>query len=1009
LLLNPGPPGGAPLLEVFSKRETHPSIQGGIAERRSLKRQHESTIGGDEATDNLDDELQVKRQRTAMGDRVSKSGQPSWVERSSLGVAIATGVFLSGHVGYLEVLRACFEPSENNAADAAVLLKRYLKETSSDLFWRQLLEGLSRLVGAQCTFVSKRMISKEQEAEGGDPPAFGDEGSLLVANAIYWNDDRGTTGFQRDMTYEAHGTPCSFMKYSKTFVIPSSYITVCPANPNQLPIAPESYMAVPLFHQGKCFAHFGVMWDGEGSAKRKLSWNFMELIFYAFEDLVLTRLLALDNPSGNTSTPRSASYSNDNALFLRPYAKSLSHELRTPMQGVVGMLDVMYDAVKKANTWKSNTNHVREVFKSLKEYIEIVQDSSRRAVEAADNVVQAYDMNMQVPQTPDATKEEAPSYFAPQPVHADARPHIFVEGHGLTLPGKRRRSVADESTADRPSAKQRLDELEADRTKSTSPQRRPSADSIYSLDIFRDSAYDHSLNMSPSMNEDSTSTLQHPTSRIREAIRWSLQESLQVGGRPDKMVIVDIENGQRISVNSATAATSDTGKTIEWTVDPLIPITVNIEFPELTKIFGCVFHNAVKFTESPGEIHIHACLSNYSRFILVTVTDTGRGIPETFRPKLFRAFSQQDGSLTRQKEGLGLGLLVARGNARRLGGDIRLVRSEINGTKRGSEFEIQIPTYVSSSSGPHDRESNAGANISSNSPPSDHLRNSHHHYASPHHPYHHHHRSEHSIDSLRSASASPRSMIPDPPSSHPTSAPSAPNELTASPVDIHPNRFIPPLPKSVSNYNMPQPTISEPRRGHSGSEHRPESRPAKKKLSFLIAEDNAINLKILVSMLRRLGHTSLLTAVNGLEAVRTMATLPADKTVDIILMDLWMPHMDGYEATTKILAMDRWRPRSLAATPATDEPGLDKTMTNSASNSIGAPGDSVTASKMSEGVTIMAVSADVTAEALERAAAVGMEGYLTKPFKMNDLERLLNAYEAAKRHTAPSFATISAS
>ena len=105
---------------------------------------------------------------------------------------------------------------------------------------------------------------------------------------------------------------------------------------------------------------------------------------------------------------------------------------------------------------------------------------------------------------------------------------------------------------------------------------------------------------------------------------------------------------------------------------------------------SCVFLNAVKFTER-GKISVIATLSPKSRSIVINVTDTGPGIPLDFLPYLFKPFSREDDSLTRQKEGLGLGLLVAKGLARKIGGDLVCVRSDTNGPKRGSEFELRVP------------------------------------------------------------------------------------------------------------------------------------------------------------------------------------------------------------------------------------------------------------------------------------------------------------------------------
>jgi K+-sensing histidine kinase KdpD len=60
------------------------------------------------------------------------------------------------------------------------------------------------------------------------------------------------------------------------------------------------------------------------------------------------------------------------AESFKPFARSLSHELRTPMHGVIGMLDVMHATVKEAIESQHNVK-LRNIFQALKENIEVVQ------------------------------------------------------------------------------------------------------------------------------------------------------------------------------------------------------------------------------------------------------------------------------------------------------------------------------------------------------------------------------------------------------------------------------------------------------------------------------------------------------------------------------------------------------------------------------------------------------------------------------------------------------------
>jgi PAS domain S-box-containing protein len=95
--------------------------------------------------------------------------------------------------------------------------------------------------------------------------------------------------------------------------------------------------------------------------------------------------------------------------------------------------------------------------------------------------------------------------------------------------------------------------------------------------------------------------------------------------------------------------------------------------------------NAVKFTDHGGRITIRA--HAYGDTLAIDVSDTGRGIPEDKLDVIFEPFVQIDRRLTREQEGVGLGLAISRELARAMGGDLA-VTSELG---VGSTFTLSLP------------------------------------------------------------------------------------------------------------------------------------------------------------------------------------------------------------------------------------------------------------------------------------------------------------------------------
>jgi len=126
----------------------------------------------------------------------------------------------------------------------------------------------------------------------------------------------------------------------------------------------------------------------------------------------------------------------------------------------------------------------------------------------------------------------------------------------------------------------------------------------------------------------------------------------------------------------------------------------------------------------------------------------------------------------------------------------------------------------------------------------------------------------------------------------------------------------------------------------------------RKALRVLVAEDNAVNQRLASRMLEKRGHRVTVTA-NGLEAVEALA----NGNFDLILMDIQMPEMDGFEATAAIRTREK----------------RDGTH-----------------------IPIIALTANAMKGDRERCLAAGMDGYLSKPIVPRELDELLETYLAGQ-------------
>ena len=120
-----------------------------------------------------------------------------------------------------------------------------------------------------------------------------------------------------------------------------------------------------------------------------------------------------------------------------------------------------------------------------------------------------------------------------------------------------------------------------------------------------------------------------------------------------------------------------------------------------------------------------------------------------------------------------------------------------------------------------------------------------------------------------------------------------------------------------------------------------------KPLRILLAEDNAVNQKVALQMLKKIGYTADI-ATNGKEVLSALERQP----YDIILMDVQMPEMDGIEAAKRI--RERWH----------------------------------------YGPKIIAITAYALEGDREKCLEAGMDDYMSKPVTFSELQAVMEKYTA---------------
>jgi signal transduction histidine kinase/CheY-like chemotaxis protein len=350
-------------------------------------------------------------------------------------------------------------------------------------------------------------------------------------------------------------------------------------------------------------------------------------------------------------------------------------------------------------------------------------------------------------------------------------------------------------------------------------------------------------------------------------------------------------------------------------IDPRMPGTLRGDPLRVRQLITNLIGNAIKFTERGGvSLLIDRFEDNAGSYLRIKVRDTGIGIPEDKRERLFKRFSQVDASTTRNYGGTGLGLALCRELSTLMGGTIDCESRPGS----GSTFSVLLPLMVAQST----NEAPAGANsralsgwkfllIGEEGPLADVLRN----YA-------------------RSAEAT-MDLLPCGPNvlqrlgSHNNtcilldcgSTMHVRDDLVRKISGGHPGLSTPffivtDAASEAQGLDVPADTLLPRPFGRESFEricnrlrrHTPvrEIRPAgatvsgpQHNLRVLMAEDNEPNQRVARAILRGAGF-AIDIAINGNKAVE----LVADKGYDVVLMDVNMPIMDGLEATQIIRQTD---------------------------------------------------------------------------------------------------------
>ena len=405
-------------------------------------------------------------------------------------------------------------------------------------------------------------------------------------------------------------------------------------------------------------------------------------------------------------------------------------------------------------------------------------------------------------------------------------------------------------------------------------------------------------------------------------------------------------------------------------IDSTIPRVVLGDEVRLRQVLCNLVGNAIKFTEIGG-VRLVVSRAQDDR-LQFEVMDTGIGIAEEAQKQLFQAFSQQDSSTTRRHGGTGLGLAISKRLVNLMGGKIEMN----NRRKGGSCFRISLPLKASEA-----QKQEESSQLSQNLrvallwPKSEfrddfvlRLRQLQVHVSvteSIDDAFMKNLLVHSSVDEKTIARLGKRLVVGAPGVRRPCFFLRRANQRTPpgyEPLTMPVRRrdLARALGSMVDDEMENRPAAIEVRRSRKPAEQRAFLSSMASELHVLVVDDNRVNGLVAKRMLQQLGH-SVEIACDGAQAVEVFGRTH----YDLVFMDLAMPVMDGFEATTRIREQ----------------------------------------SDHGRIVPIVALTANVLEEHRLACQKVGMNAFLAKPFRREDLMEIMIRFFPAPQalRSVPNF------